>query len=74
MEAVREMVSLGLGVTILSSMVYRPWSLEGKRIHAIALPASIPAMEVGIIASPKHPLSPVASSFSAYLSMLAKQV
>jgi DNA-binding transcriptional LysR family regulator len=32
-EAVRSMVADGLGVTVLSDMVYRPWSLEGLRIE-----------------------------------------
>ncbi|MFP3480811.1 LysR substrate-binding domain-containing protein, partial [Burkholderia sp. SIMBA_057] len=31
-EAVRSMVANGSGVAILSDMVYRPWSLEGRRI------------------------------------------
>ena len=31
-EAVRSMVAAGMGVTILSDMVYRPWSVEGQRI------------------------------------------
>ena len=31
-EAVRSMVATGMGITILSDMVYRPWSLEGHRI------------------------------------------
>lgn len=33
-EAVRGMVAVGSGVTVLSDMVYRPWSLEGDRIEA----------------------------------------
>ena len=33
-EAVRSMVAAGMGVTILSDMVYRPWSLEGQRDRA----------------------------------------
>lgn len=74
MEAVREMVALNFGVTILSNMVYRPWSLEGKRIHAIRLPASVPPMEVGLITSKEHALSSVAERFAAYLSMSAKQM
>ncbi|BCG04268.1 hypothetical protein PPGU19_088360 (plasmid) [Paraburkholderia sp. PGU19] len=36
-EAVRSMVANGSGVAILSDMVYRPWSLEGKRIETITL-------------------------------------
>src|SRR5215470_14829102 len=31
-DAVRSMVATGMGITILSDMVYRPWSLEGHRI------------------------------------------
>jgi DNA-binding transcriptional LysR family regulator len=33
-EAVRSLVATGAGVTILSDLVYRPWSLEGDRIEA----------------------------------------
>lgn len=48
MEAVREMVALGLGVTILSDMVFRPWSLDGRRIRALPVDARLPVMEVGL--------------------------
>ena len=41
-EAVRSMVADGLGVTILSDMVYRPWSLEGLRIEQRNLLTPIP--------------------------------
>lgn len=47
-EAVRSMVANGSGVAILSDMVYRPWSLEGKRIETINLADRIPAMDVGL--------------------------
>src|SRR5690606_21673299 len=33
-EAVRGLVAHNFGVTVLSDMVFRPWSLEGKRIEA----------------------------------------
>ena len=36
-EAVRSMVANGSGVAVLSDMVYRPWSLEGRRIETIQL-------------------------------------
>ena len=36
MEAIRNMVVAGLGVTILSDMVYRPWPLEGARLDAMS--------------------------------------
>jgi DNA-binding transcriptional LysR family regulator len=47
-EAVRSMVSNGTGVTVLSDMVYRPWSLEGERIEAVTLSDPVPSMDVGI--------------------------
>ena len=47
-EAVRSMVANGQGVTILSDMVYRPWSLEGKRIGTAATEQGIPTMDVGL--------------------------
>ena len=47
-EAVRSMVANGLGVTILSDMVYRPWSLEGRRISTLVMDREIPSMDVGL--------------------------
>ena len=47
-EAVRSMVAAGMGVTILSDMVYRPWSLEGQRIETRILTDEIPTMDVGL--------------------------
>lgn len=47
-EAVRSMVANGQGVTMLSDMVYRPWSLEGKRIGTITTDKEIPSMDVGL--------------------------
>ena len=47
-EAVRSMVANGQGVAILSDMVLRPWSLEGKRIETIVLRDPVPAMDVGL--------------------------
>ncbi|KQT28421.1 MULTISPECIES: LysR family transcriptional regulator [unclassified Bradyrhizobium] len=47
-EAVRSMVANGQGVAILSDMVLRPWSLEGRRIETVVLKDQIPAMDVGL--------------------------
>lgn len=47
-EAVRSMVANGQGVTILSDMVYRPWSLEGKRLETAATDVLTPSMDVGL--------------------------
>ena len=62
-EAVRSMVANGTGITLLSDMVYRPWSLDGKRIEHIELSNPIPPMELGL-SWPRHrPLSPAAKAF-----------
>lgn len=47
-EAVRSLVANGQGVTILSDMVYRPWSLEGRRIETVPTNVEIPTMDVGL--------------------------
>ena len=47
-EAVRSLVANRQGVAILSDMVHRPWSLEGKRIETIALTEPIPSMDIGL--------------------------
>ena len=47
-EAVRSMVANGQGITILSDMVYRPWSLEGRRIGTVTTNLAIPSMDVGL--------------------------
>jgi DNA-binding transcriptional LysR family regulator len=47
-EAVRSMVANGQGITILSDMVYRPWSLEGKRIATVVPGGAVPTMDIGL--------------------------
>lgn len=47
-EAVRSLVANGQGVTILSDMVYRPWSLEGRRIETVPTDVAVPTMDVGL--------------------------
>lgn len=68
MEALREMVALNLGVTILSDMVFRPWSLDGRRIHTVPMDAHLPVMEVGLAWSSGTPLSPCAAALEQFLN------
>jgi molybdate transport repressor ModE-like protein len=65
-EAVRSTVANGMGVCILSDMVYRPWSLEGKRIETINLRDEIPPMNIGL--GWKHGVepSPAMTAFRDY--------
>lgn len=47
-EAVRSIVANGDGVAILSDMVYRPWSLEGKKVDTVVLRDPVPDMRIGL--------------------------
>jgi DNA-binding transcriptional LysR family regulator len=66
-EAVRSMVAAGMGLTVLSDMVYRPWSLEGQRIEQRGLVEPVPSMDVGLTWPRSHPLSPQAQVFRSFL-------
>ncbi len=68
-EAVRSMVAAGMGVTILSDMVYRPWSLEGQRIELRMLVEPIPSMDVGLAWNRAVPLTTAAAVFRAFMSV-----
>lgn len=69
-EAVRSMVANGQGVTILSDMVYRPWSLEGKRIETINLNNNVPAMNVGLGWKQGRVQSPAMQALRNYFKQL----
>ena len=68
-EAVRSMVAAGMGITVLSDMVYRPWSLEGQRIDVKDLTDGVPSMDVGIAWRRGGELSPAAMVFRDYLRL-----
>jgi DNA-binding transcriptional LysR family regulator len=72
-EAVRSMVAMGMGVTILSDMVYRPWSLEGRRIETLILENEIPTMDVGIAWRKRSDLTPPAQAFIDYFRLAFNQ-
>lgn len=68
-EAVRSFVADGIGITILSDMVYRPWSLEGQRIELRNVVAEIPTMDVGVAWNRGKPQSPATRTFTEFLSL-----
>ena len=68
-EAVRSMVAAGLGVTILSDMVYRPWSLEGQRIELREVTGQVPSMDVGLAWRRGRAMSAATRAFHDYLSL-----
>lgn len=65
-EAVRSMVANGHGVAILSDMVHRPWSLEGKRIETIVPHDPVPAMDVGLAWRRGVQFTPAMEAFHSY--------
>ncbi|MDB6000036.1 MAG: LysR family transcriptional regulator [Rhizobacter sp.] len=69
-EAARSMVAYGLGVTILSDMVYRPWSLEGRRLETINLKDAVPTMDVGLGWKRGNDYTPQMHAFREYFKQL----
>ncbi len=65
-EAVRSLVANGHGITILSDMVYRPWSLEGRRLETVDLDVRIPPMEVGLVWRKDVDFTPAMAAFRDY--------
>jgi DNA-binding transcriptional LysR family regulator len=65
-EAVRSLVANGQGVAILSDMVHRPWSLEGRRIETVNLRDPVPSMDVGLAWRRNVEFSPQMEAFRAY--------
>jgi DNA-binding transcriptional LysR family regulator len=68
-EAVRSMVAAGMGITVLSDMVYRPWSLEGQRLETRVVEDDIPTMDVGLAWRPETDKSPATKAFHEFLSL-----
>lgn len=65
-EAVRSMVANGHGVAILSDMVHRPWSLEGKRIETIVPRDPVPSMDLGLAWRRNAEFTPAMDAFRGY--------
>lgn len=72
-EAVRSIVANGNGICILSNIVYRPWSLEGKRINRIKLVSGIPTMNLGVAWKTTDKQSQLQKVFVDYFLGIAQQ-
>ena len=66
-EALRGLVAYGFGVSILSDLVYRPWSLEGKKIIALPVQGGLDPMEVGMLWAPGKEPGGLADIFRQFL-------
>ena len=65
-EAIRTMVASGMGVTILSDLIYRPWSLEGDRIETRDITEGVPTVDVSISSAANDKLSAPARTLSTF--------
>ena len=69
-EAVRGLVAQGNGITILSDLVYRPWSLNGQRVIRRTIEDCITYMDVGVVTHIGQPLSVSAERLRDFLRSL----
>lgn len=69
LEAVREMVAIGFGITILPDVFFHPWSLDGRRIHTVAIsdPVPVPDIDIGLAWRDESLLTPPAVAFRDFL-------
>ncbi len=68
-EAVRSMVANGMGIAILSDMVYRPWSLEGRRVEVLPVSDPVPTMDAGFAWSNDAELSHASRAFIEFMHL-----
>lgn len=73
-EGIRSMVAYGSGVTILSDLVYRPWSLEGGRIVRRSIRDSVPTMDVCVVTPNRRCVSPQVEQLNAFLRTELREI
>lgn len=55
-----------IGVAILSDLVHRPWSLEGKRIETVTISDPVTPMSVGLAWHRERAFSPAMQALRNY--------
>ena len=70
-EAVRSMVGSGLGVTVLSELIYRPRSYDNQRIELLDLADQVPTMDIGLVWRSECDLPPGSQAFCDFLQFSA---
>lgn len=65
-EAVRALVASGQGVTILSDLLFRPWTLDGGRLQSRSITELIPSMNVGLVRKKKQSIKNSVQIFSDF--------
>jgi DNA-binding transcriptional LysR family regulator len=49
LEAVRSLVGVGAGITILPDFLYRPWTLDADHVEVRNLRDAVPSIDVGLV-------------------------
>lgn len=49
LEAVRSLVGIGAGITVLPDFLYRPWTLDADHIEVRSLRNAVPSIDVGLV-------------------------
>jgi len=74
MEALREWIALGMGVTIVADIVFRPWSLDGRKIERIPIFEGVPSMDIGLAWRRGADLSPAAVVLKDFVMQASCQI
>lgn len=72
-EAIRTMVGAGMGVSILSDMIYRHWSLDGLRVETRETREELPTIDASILFPAGRELTPAAQTFVDFLQHTCSQ-
>ncbi|MDS1137920.1 LysR family transcriptional regulator [Nitratireductor indicus] len=67
-EAIRSLVAAGHGITVLSDMIYRAWSLEGQRLLRKPISDHISTMNTGVIWPKSREMSKATALFLRILT------
>lgn len=49
LEAVRSLVGIGAGITLLPDFLYRPWTLDAEHVEVRSLRDAAPSIDVGLV-------------------------
>ncbi len=63
LEAVRSLVGMGAGITVLPDFLYRPWTLDATHIEVRSLRDAVPSIDVGLVWRRGSRIRPVVTEF-----------
>jgi DNA-binding transcriptional LysR family regulator len=64
-EATRNLIATGCGVSILPEVLFRAWSLDGEQLVAVPLADAPPPLAIGVVWRRGAPVSPAIGAFIA---------